>query len=69
MRDLAYERRKDAIYCAGIVASATLNVWRESGSKPITPQDFLPQERPKNATDEDLIDGVLAVLGESLKVN
>ena len=37
--------------CAGIVASATLNVWREKGTPPFTPNDFLPAER---LSDEEI---------------
>jgi hypothetical protein len=36
------------------VAAATLNVWREKGSEPIKPKDFLPEERPSEEEIERL---------------
>lgn len=51
----ARERRKDFIFYAGIGAAATHNVWREKGAAPVTPGDFLPEERPE-VSEEDLAD-------------
>jgi hypothetical protein len=51
----AEEHRKDAIFCAGIAASATYNVWRAKGDPPVAPNDFLPEERP-DLTDDELAD-------------
>jgi hypothetical protein len=32
--------------CAGTVAAATYNVWRDRNDQPLTGDDFVPQERP-----------------------
>ena len=48
--------------CAGIVASATLNVWREKGAPPVVPRDFLPEERPS----EEEIEGQAVAFFENL---
>ena len=55
MLDRAEERRRDEIFCAGIVASAVYNVHRAEDSPPIMPDDFVPDKRP-DLTDEELAD-------------
>jgi hypothetical protein len=50
----AHESRKDAIFNAGITAAAVYNSapFREEGSPPVRPADFLPEERPEMTEDE-----------------
>jgi len=64
----AEEARRDEVFYSGIVAAAVYNVHRESGTSPISPRDFLPEERP-DLSEEEIAEQFAATLEKLARIN